>query len=49
MCFLAGMEEGMEIASKRQLNCLAQLRPPTPAPLSLLPDMFLEDCWREMG
>ncbi len=49
MCFLPGMEEGMEIASKRQLNCLAQLRPPSPAPLILLPDMFSEDCWREMG
>jgi hypothetical protein len=43
------MEEGMEIASKRQLNCLAELRPPTPPPLSLLPDMFSEDFWREMG
>jgi hypothetical protein len=39
------MEEGMQIASKRQLNCLAQLRPP----LILLPDMFSEDFWREMG
>jgi hypothetical protein len=24
-----------------------QLRPPSPSPLILLPDMFSEDCWRE--